>query len=151
MKLSQLCEQDKILQELETRIRTLKEDKVFLSLKWSLFYLFLYNFYVCMRFLVFCLCFSCPYLGHAGVCSGCLTPPDGAIQRSASPCWKDCLSAEVITRGCCAHQGRNIQILYSKTQVLYAYIKICIFSPIAVYLVSAGQLLFNDKREHLKT
>lgn len=29
VKLSRLCEQDKILQELEARIRTLKEDKVF--------------------------------------------------------------------------------------------------------------------------
>lgn len=28
MKLSRLCEQDKILQELEARIRTLKDDKV---------------------------------------------------------------------------------------------------------------------------
>lgn len=32
VKLSRLCEQDKILQELEARIRTLKEDKVFVKI-----------------------------------------------------------------------------------------------------------------------
>ncbi|MEQ2316747.1 Pleckstrin y domain-containing A member 7 [Ameca splendens] len=31
VKLSRLCEQDKILQELEARIRSLKEDKVFVT------------------------------------------------------------------------------------------------------------------------
>lgn len=31
VKLSRLCEQDKILQDLETRIRTLKEDKVLIG------------------------------------------------------------------------------------------------------------------------
>ena len=60
-------------------------------------------------------CLSCPYLGQAGVCAGCFPPADGAVQRPAGPRWEDCLSAEITTRGCGAHQGWNISSLHGKT------------------------------------
>ncbi len=130
VKLSRLCEQDKILQELEATIRTLKEDKV------CLLCIYIMNFFLKITFpcsvcicvcvslsccapwgrLVSCLCLSCPYLGQAGVCAGCFPPADGAVQRSARPCWEDCLSAEITTRGCGAHQGWDFQSLHSKKQ-----------------------------------
>lgn len=114
-KLSRLCEQDKILQELETKIRSLKEDKVF-SLC-GLRHLNLFEpAHVHALFLLW------PYLlwlrpGQAGVSAGCFTPADGAVQGPAGPRWEDCLSAEIITGGCRAHQGRNIPDLYGKTRI----------------------------------
>lgn len=85
-------------------------------------------------------CLSCPYLGQAGVCAGCFPPADGAVQRPAGPCWKDCLSAEITTRGCGAHQGWNISSLHGKThsQVDDAYSwKYSFSDKICVHLVLA--------------
>lgn len=107
MKLSRLCEQDKILQELEAKIRSLKDDKVFVVFVFR-------RTYVRPRPWP---CLSRLRPGQAGVSAGRFAPADGAVQGPAGPRWEDCLSAEIITGGRRAHQGRNIPNLNSKTQI----------------------------------
>lgn len=67
-------------------------------------------------------CLSSPYQGQAGVCAGCFTPADGAVQRSAGPCWEDCLSAEITAGGRGAHQGWNLPSLHSKKRAAHTFI-----------------------------
>lgn len=69
-----------------------------------------------MKAYVFMTMFSSPGVGQVRVRAGCFPPADGGLQRSASSCWENCLSAEITTRGRGPYQGWNISSIHSKTQ-----------------------------------